>query len=258
LVQPAGQRTRAFFAFDPVPPDPANLALRWFVNPHAPRACLLASPGRRALRFRFLAPPGVREFSFVARGQTRAWLAGEELYLTALEELPDGCQRYRAEVANSPQEPQVIALRVVAPEDCHGGDALPEPVCFTCGSGLVSAGDWCAQGLATYSGAVEYRRQVVLAEQISGRAVFLDLGAVNASAEVRLNGHRVATLIAPPWRCELTPFLQAGSNQLSIVVANTLANHYSAGIPTPYAFPAQTRSGLLGPVRLLVTQACPP
>ena len=68
-----------------------------------------------------------------------------------------------------------------------------------------------------------------------------------------MNGEVAATLIAPPWKCDITPFLRIGKNELSITVANTLANHYSVGIPTPYAFDHQTRSGLFGPVSLIAS-----
>ena len=61
LVQPAGQRTRAFVAFDPPPAAPDALALRWFTDPASPRPCLLAPPERRAIRFRFISPPGARK-----------------------------------------------------------------------------------------------------------------------------------------------------------------------------------------------------
>jgi hypothetical protein len=53
---------------------------------------------------------------------------------------------------------------------------------------------------------------------------------------------------------DVTDLLQSGRNNLTIQIANTLANHYSVGIPTPYAFPHQTRSGLFGPVRLIHEQ----
>jgi hypothetical protein len=53
---------------------------------------------------------------------------------------------------------------------------------------------------------------------------------------------------------DVTDLVQVGRNNLTIQVANTLANHYSVGIPTPYAFPHQTRSGLFGPVRLMHEQ----
>ena len=66
-----------------------------------------------------------------------------------------------------------------------------------------------------------------------------------------MNGQVAATLIAPPWNCDITGFIKPGENELSITVANTLANHYSVGIPSPYAFDHQTPSGLMGPVRLI-------
>jgi len=253
LVQPAGQRTRAFVAFDPPPPDAGNLALRWFTVDGLPRPCLLAGAERRAIRFRFMSPPGLREIMFVSRGRARVWVGGEEITATPIASMPGGCIRYRVLIESSVVEQQSIAIRVEAPADSHAGDALPEPVAFTCGVGVIQTGDWCAQGLATYSGAVEYKRSVSLAEIVPGQSIHLDLGTLSATAEVRVNGRTAATLVTPPWRCDLTPYLQPGVNELSITVANTLANHYSVGIPTPYAFVNQTPSGLFGPVTLVTT-----
>ena len=69
---------------------------------------------------------------------------------------------------------------------------------------------------------------------------------------MRVNGQYLASLIAPPWQVDLAGHVQPGPNCIEIEVANTLANHYSVGIPTPYVFPGQTVSGLLGPVRLIL------
>ena len=66
-----------------------------------------------------------------------------------------------------------------------------------------------------------------------------------------INGVSAGILSAPPWRVDVTKLVESGTNKLKIQVANTLANHYHTGIPTPYAFLHQTRSGLLGPVRLI-------
>ncbi len=249
LVQPAGQRTRAFVAFDPPPADPEALALRWFSDPAVPRPCLLAPAGRRAIRFRFSSPPGARELTFVARGPARAWADGSEIKLVPIEPLSGGCYRYRGVIESPAPTSLAIALRVEAPADSHAGDALPEPVCYACGPARMALGDWCAQGLATYSGAICYSRKIEISHLKS--LISLDLGKVSATAEVKVNGQSAATLIAPPWTCDLTPFLHPGENELSITVANTLANHYSVGNPTPYAFPHQTPSGLFGPVTLV-------
>jgi alpha-L-rhamnosidase len=253
LVQPLGQRTRAFVAFDPPQADPGNLALRWFTGADSPRPCLIASDERRAIRFRFMSPPGLREITFVSRGHARIWAGGAELVATPITSLAGGCIRYRVLIKSAVAEPQTIAIRVEAPADSHAGDALPEPVSFICGAGSIDTGDWCAQGLATYSGALDYIRSIFVPEIHPGRFVYLDLGKVAATAEVRVNGKTVATLLTPPWQCDLTPFLVPGENTLSITVANTLANHYSVGIPTPYAFKHQTPSGLFGPVTLITT-----
>ena len=87
-----------------------------------------------------------------------------------------------------------------------------------------------------------------------GRLI-LDLGKVFATAEVLVNGVSAGILSAPPWRVNVTKLIKNGTNRLTIRVANTLANHYCVGIPTPYAFPHQTRSGLFGPVLLIHEQS---
>ena len=168
-----------------------------------------------------------------------------------MEITADGNFRYIAHLAKEAVTSCVLALMVAAPADSRAGDALPEPVYFDCGCGTIPLGDWCRYGLATYSGAATYSHAFEISDCKS--QLVLDLGQLSATAEVRVNGHVVATLIAPPWTCEITPFLKPGKNQLLITIANTLANHYSVGIPTPYAFDSQTRSGLFGPVVLIHT-----
>jgi len=251
LVQPEGQRTRAFIAFDPPAIDPSYLGLRWFTDPKGPRPALLAPPQRRAVWLRCVAPPGLRGLQFVARGPARVWADGEELKLQKLEPLADGGVRYRASLEKSFSRPVTVAFRTEAAPEYRAGDVLSEPVRFECGAGQLPLGDWCAEGLASYSGIGVYQRDFELAEPPGKGRLVLDLGDVAATAQVRVNGALAGVLITPPWRVDVTKLVRPGKNNLLIEVANTLANHYSAGIPTPYAFPHQTRSGLFGPVRLM-------
>ena len=251
LIQPAGQRTRAFFAINPRAVIPDEVALRWFSHADPILPSILASSDRCGIRFRSTSPPGTREIRFVSRGISRLWVDGGEIAVSERGTLPQGCIRYQAVLAEAVPRPAVIAIHVAAPADSHAGDALPEPVAFICGAGLMPAGDWSAHGLATYSGVIEYQKSVYLTDDDLVQPVRLDLGDVAATAEVRVNGQSVATLVAPPWTCDLTPVLRLGENALSIRVANTLANHYSVANPTPYAFPHQTTAGLLGPVALI-------
>ena len=250
LVQPEGQRTRAFVAFDPPPFDPAHLGLRWFTDPAVPRPALLAPAGRRAVWLRCLAPPGLQGLHLAARGPARVWADGRELALQQTASLPDGSLRYHAVAGETHVQPVRLAVRVEAPPEFRAGDVLPEPLQFECGNGQLPVGDWCAHGLAVYSGIGEYRQAFELEDWPEGRRIMLEMGDVAATAEVLINGTQAAMLSAPPWRVDVTDLVRVGTNTVTIRIANTLANHFSVGIPTPYAFPHQTRSGLFGPVTL--------
>jgi len=248
LTQPEGQRTRACILLDPPQEDHQQPALRGFSSPDALRPCLLAAPERRGIRFRFSSPPGFREMTFATRGAATAWADGNALDMQLVGVDADGLHHYRASTEHERADPVIIALKVNAPRDSHAGDAIPEPVCFTCGKGRITPGDWCSRGLSTFSGTAIYSRSFETAGQ--NARISLDLGHVGATAAVRVNGKHVATLLCPPWTCDITDFVVPGKNELSVTVANTLANHYSVGIPSPYAFESQTPSGLFGPVTI--------
>ena len=250
LVQPAGQRTRAFFRFT-CEKAPAKLSLRGFHDASLPRPALPAPAGRRSICFRFTSPPGFRCARIVTRGPAALWFDAATVPLNLLGISADGLHTYECTLAQPAAAPGVLALSVEAPADSRAGDALPEPVRFGCGTGNLTVGDWCRHGLANYSGTAIYSRTFEISNLNS--RITLDLGDLSATARVEVNGREAATLIAPPWKCDITPFLRIGKNELSITVANTLANHYSVGIPTPYAFDHQTPSGLFGPVSLITS-----
>ncbi|MCW5965521.1 MAG: hypothetical protein KIT83_15905 [Bryobacterales bacterium] len=104
--------------------------------------------------------------------------------------------------------------------------------------------------------------------QGEGFRYVLDLGSVEASAEVRVGGKHAGYVILPPWRIDLSRYLVPGMNQIEVRVANLWSNAVQAMPPAPSKIPGpgygvtdvlygpaerpQQRSGLLGPVRLLV------
>ena len=154
------------------------------------------------------------------------------------------------------QEVVTVAIRVRnAPWGTDGGAVFPDPIKLRCGKGVISLGNWAAKGvLETYSGGAWYRKTIRMdAKELDvlkatqGR-IRLDLGHVTASCEVRINGKLAAVLAASPWCCDITPLLAVGDNEISVLVLNTLANHYRT-IPSEYR--GDNRSGLFGPVRLL-------
>lgn len=248
--QPDGQRVRAYAAFEP-PPETGELALRWFSASGTPTFNCYPDRGPQVGWYRFVSPPGLRAFNAVIRGNPRAWVNGKDIRLTKLGARADGAVGYRADLAEPVGGQVTVALRVELEAGSFAGDALPEPVVLTCGKGLIRLGDWSRFGLGVYSGLVRYSRVFSMKDGEPGNGRwFLELGEVAGTAEVRLNGRKAGTRVAPPWRLEVTGLLAEGENQVEIVVANTLANHYSVGIPTPYVHEGQTVSGLLGPVRL--------
>ena len=215
------------------------LAMRWYDDSGVIPFDVQAGK-KTAEWFRFLSAPGTTAIRVQARGKVQAWIDG-----TAMADNGDG----RFVAAKTAGRAAVVALRVLPETGISGGALLPEPVTIeTDGTGVMAQGDWSQLGiLNNYSGGLRYSSTFALsAEEATGK-IALDLGSVTATAEVRVNGKTVAVLVAPPWKTDLTGFLNSGDNKLEILVYNTLANHYQT-IPSNYR--GSPTSGLIGPVRL--------
>ena len=61
----------------------------------------------------------------------------------------------------------------------------------------------------------------------STSSYLLNLGKVNETAEVLLNGKRIATLIGPVFQCVIPASAFQQTNKLEIIVANLMANRIS-------------------------------
>ena len=106
-----------------------------------------------------------------------------------------------------------------------------------------------------FSGWIAYETSF---EGTSGRQTILELTEVYESAEVIINGHSAGRCICPPYRYNLTAFLQDGVNQLRIEVATTLEraasklNRTSADPMAGFVFDKREK-GILHPFGLLGT-----
>jgi hypothetical protein len=189
--------------------------------------------------YRFLSPPGLRAMTIInARGKVQAWADGKPLTGNGTFSVPQPSAK-----------PVTVLLRIQQERGCYAGAALPEPIKLDCGRGRFALGDWSQNdGLLNYSGGAWYRRTVTLP---AAQRVVLDLGAVVASAEVRVNGKLVGVKVSPPWTLDITKLVKPGGNRVEVLVCNTLANHYTT-VPTRYR--GQTTSGLLGPVQIKMTR----
>ena len=224
------------------------LAMRWYgrrgVLPYDTRPQV----ARPAGWYRFVAPPGLRRMTIVARGAIQAWAGGKPMTVTADGRRDDGSRQYRATVTEAAPGPVKVAIRVEQERGCYGGAALPESVALDCGPGRIALGDWSQiDGLASYSGGAWYRTTATLTPQQAAGRVTLNLGSVSASAAVRVNGMAAGVRLAPPWKLDISRFARPGKNRIEVLVYNTLANHYST-IPTRYR--GSPVSGLLGPVSI--------
>lgn len=133
------------------------------------------------------------------------------------------------------------------PEAGYPGAAFFDgPVSMDCRGGRMPEGDWTSRGaLGFYSGGVRYSKVV----EISGAgSITLDLGEVDATCEIMVNGEFVKALISKPYTVDITEFVKEGPNTIEVLVYSTLSNHYRT-IPSPYR--GTPRAGLIGPVNII-------
>ncbi len=81
----------------------------------------------------------------------------------------------------------------------------------------------CEREFRDKSGTVRYRK-IFTWQRTSDSRVYLDMGEVYETAEVRVNGKGAGICICPPYRIEITDCLKDGENELIIDVTNTLGN----------------------------------
>jgi len=104
-------------------------------------------------------------------------------------------------------------------EFLEGGPELPAPASMT------ELKSWTAlegEAVKNFSGIAKY--SISLTKPGSAKSYRLDLGKVNSTAEVILNGKKLATLIGPSFTTIIPAAAFGKQNKLEIVVANLMAN----------------------------------
>lgn len=133
----------------------------------------------------------------------------------------------------------------------------------------VSAEGRAFSGTATYTATIN---GLPASRTPPTASVILDLGAVRDCARVFVNGREAAALWAEPYRCDITPFVKEGDNELRIAVTSTWYNRLAYDFnqppekrktwtiwnvknrqPSCLSKDAELRdSGLLGPVSVII------
>jgi hypothetical protein len=104
-----------------------------------------------------------------------------------------------------------------------GGPVIPDE--FVIGQ-LGSWTEMREKGVSDFSGTAKYTMEF---ERPVGNPTswILDLGKVNETAEVIVNGKKIATLIGPTFQCIIPSSAFQQNNKLEIIVANLMANRIS-------------------------------
>ncbi len=99
----------------------------------------------------------------------------------------------------------------------------PEKVVF---DKLISWTEHPDEGIKYFSGTAKYIKEIEVPQEILGkdRAVYLDLGEVEVSARVKLNGKELGILWKKPYQVEITDVVKAGKNVLEVEVTNLWPN----------------------------------
>ncbi|CAN7471089.1 glycosyl hydrolase [Phenylobacterium sp. LjRoot164] len=143
------------------------------------------------------------------------------------------------------------------------GLAAPAPTSFEALTSWSESGDPL---IRYYSGSATYRASVDVVGMAPGERWLLDLGEVHELAVVEVNGKPVGTAWHAPYRLDVTDVLKPGRNEIAVRVVNLWPNRLigdkqPGAKPVTFApmstYTAQSPllpSGLLGPVRLLVSR----
>lgn len=196
---------------------------------------------------RFVIAPGALRMRLPLHGEATVYVDGEVLQPSS-HDTRDGELVFDLEPG---KRQRMCAARVLAPPTHQGGALFDAPISYEMGEGSMSIGNWEEQGLVGYSGGVRYTRALERAASTKGSRILLDLGRVRGTAEVSINDEPVGTRIWSPYVFDLSEHVREGVNKLEVAVYNTLGPYLEVASPTRMVFPAQTESGIIGPVKVL-------
>jgi hypothetical protein len=126
----------------------------------------------------------------------------------------------RFEAASLPKPLEIVGaweLRFPA------GSGTPEQVTL---QKLVSWSEHGDPGVKHFSGTAIYAKRIDVPARLiaKDKRLYLDLGRVEAMAEVKLNGRSLGILWRPPYCVEVTDAAKAGENSLDVSVVNLWVN----------------------------------
>lgn len=219
------------------------VASKWYNANHLPYDCYGGERGCWLLTFE--TAPGTQSLDLQVQGRVRGlWLDGKPV----THALRGGSHI----TLDAPTSGVSVGSLLVEPDAGFGGAAcLLSPIALTTTAVSMPLGDWSECGaLRYYSGGMIYAKDIDL-PAAKGQRFTLDLGEVDATCEVRINGRAPRVLVAHPYTTDITEDIVAGRNHIEILVYSSLSNHYQS-IPSPYK--GKPHAGLIGPVRMVISK----
>lgn len=202
-------------------------------------------------RFTFLSAPGLESLLFSSYGKAKVTVNGVEAKMNVLKTYTDGLMMIRADLPEKQLEPSRVIIKVDEPWGYADGSVIDGPIEQVCSEGIIRIGDWSQiEGLTKYSGGAWYRYHLKVDKPVQGQ-MMLDLGKVVSTARLKVNGQEVGLRLAAPYVFDISDKVNQGDNLIEVFVINTSGNHYSS---TPSRYCGSLESGILGPVRILLTE----
>lgn len=223
------------------------VAMKWYKTEHLSYSICKDNPGEWL--YQFETAPGARVLRMQVNGKVnRVWIDGKAFSKKNLKRIGSGICLLDLGKYHTPG---IHSIMLSAEPDiaCIGPAFFTAPVKMECEGGKMPVGNWTDFGaLKFYSGGMKYIKHVSWNTDTGGKQVILDLGGVNATCQVSVNGKDVDVLMHSPYKVDVSHYLRNGDNRIEILVYSTLSNHYQT---IPSAYRGVPISGLLGPVKLI-------
>lgn len=224
------------------------IASKWFGSGHLPFSPV---KGDGEWEYTFETAPGTELLDLNVNGKINSvYIDQKKCGKNDLKKIEEG--HYRLSAHNTDGKIHKVTLYAHPSPGYNGAAFFESPVTLSCGKGKLNPGNWADAGALKYfSGGIKYKKTVDI-PQTDDRRIELDLGLVDATCEVSINGQKADVLMSAPYSLDISEYTKQGDNEIEVLVYSTLSNHYQS---VPSAYRGQPRAGLMGPISINVYSA---
>jgi len=110
---------------------------------------------------------------------------------------------------------------------------------------LISWSDAAEDGIKYYSGSAKYEKEFTVDEEMltEGKEAFVVFGDIQEMARVFVNGNDCGFVWIPTYKADITKYLKAGLNKITVQVINTWNNRIVGDLRNPDKKPFTSTNG---------------